>query len=132
METVGLERKGDGDRRGRNRREEEPSVGWMVVQEVGASNVVPTVEAETVVIAIGIVVVAVSSRSGQRRTRITEIAEERGKESEAVGNLWDRTKKQRGMSEGKEAPRTSVPLGSPLPPSRRLFPTFPTFLLRES
>lgn len=111
--------------------EEKNRLSAMVVQEVGASNVVPTLEAETVIIAIGIVVVAVSSRSGHRQTRITEIAEQRGKESEAVGNLWDRTKKQRGMSEGKEAPRTSVPLGSPLPPSRR-FPTFPTFLLRES
>lgn len=111
--------------------EEKNRLSAMVVQEVGASNVVPTLEAETVIIAIGIVVVTVSSRSGQRQTRITEIAEERGKESEAVGNLWDRTKKQRGMSEGKEAPRTSVPLGSPLPPSRR-FPTFPTFLPRKS
>ncbi|KAK1137203.1 hypothetical protein K0M31_001726 [Melipona bicolor] len=43
-------------------------------------------------------------------TEITEIAKGRQKESRVVRNLWDRTKKQRGMSEGKEAPRTSVPL----------------------
>ncbi|KOX68127.1 hypothetical protein WN51_08035 [Melipona quadrifasciata] len=40
-------------------------------------------------------------------TEITEIAKGRQKESRVVRNLWDRTKKQRGMSEGKEAPRTS-------------------------
>ena len=41
----------------------------MVVQEVGASNVVPTFEAETVIIAISIVVVTVSSHSRQRQLR---------------------------------------------------------------
>ena len=43
-------------------------------------------------------------------TETREIDEGRQKESKVVCNLWDRTKKQRGMSEGKEAPRTSVPL----------------------